>query len=77
VIHAPFLADALHDPHVRCDICGGTSFHAPNLAMQWADPYTTHFAATCDECRAVNHLHMQWSLGRITLTHRSTKHDVR
>ena len=73
--HAPLIADALSDePHLRCNHCGSVDFHSPDLAMQWADPYTAHLAVTCATCRRTNHVRLAFRLGRVSLIHRSTSH---
>jgi hypothetical protein len=72
-MHAPLIADALGDnPVVRCALCGGTGFGAPDLAMQWANPVIAHLSAVCDECGTINHLRLGFCRGRLELSQRST-----
>jgi hypothetical protein len=73
-MHGPLLDDPLSDqPQLVCSVCGERDFHQPDLAPQWGDPYVCHLSVVCDTCGSKNHLRVQWRLGRVTLTQRSTQ----
>jgi hypothetical protein len=73
MLHAPFFAEALSDaPELKCANCASVDFHSPDMAPAWANPYAVHLSVDCAICGARNHLLMQWKLGRVIITQRST-----